>query len=279
MASIVWDFFTVSDEDISRAICIKCSGNISRGGKKTSSFNTTNLISHLKNQHRYDGVLKAYEDACAAKEAANPNPAAKKAPGLVPIAAAFEKCKKFARDNPRAKAICDFIMEMMALDDQPFTIVEDKGFYEALRHCFRITYWEVFRTSNINDYTEHVTGYISKCIDDVVPRVIVRTYPNQKPRVNGEVCSALRARTAAFHSRDIGEYKKTRYELRKKIKTAKGQYREKVESCYSGSNARHMWRGLKTITDYKGKGCSVGEVPASSTLTLRTRTTPCRRLC
>ncbi|KAK0146197.1 hypothetical protein N1851_014495 [Merluccius polli] len=42
----------------------------------------------------------------------------------------------------------------------------------------------------------------------------------------------------------------------------KGQYREKVESCYSSSNTRLMWRGLRTITDYKGKRCSAGEVPA-----------------
>jgi len=26
-----------------------------------------------------------------------------------------------------------------------------------------------------------VTAYISKCFDDVVPRVNVRTFPNQKP--------------------------------------------------------------------------------------------------
>lgn len=133
MASIVWDFFTVSEEDISRAICTKCSANIPRGGNKASSFNTSNLISHLKRQHRYDGVLKAYEDASAAKEAP-PKLAAKKCPGLVPIAAAFEKCKRFSRDDPRAKAICDFIIEMMALDDQPFTIVEDTGFCRLVNH-------------------------------------------------------------------------------------------------------------------------------------------------
>ena len=51
------------------------------------------------------------KQASAAKDAANPKPAAKKDPGLVPIAAAFKKCKKFARDDPRAKAICDFIMD------------------------------------------------------------------------------------------------------------------------------------------------------------------------
>ena len=40
----------------------------------------------------------------------------------------------------------------------------------------------------IHTYTDSVSAYISKCIDDVVPRVNVRTFPNQKPWENGEVC-------------------------------------------------------------------------------------------
>lgn len=76
----------------------------------------------------------------------------------------------------------------------------------------------------------------------------------------------LRAESAAFHSGDPNVYKEALYELRKSIKTAISLGREKVESCYSGSNTRHMWSGLRTITDYKGKGCSMGEVPASHAL-------------
>jgi hypothetical protein len=28
-----------------------------------------------------------------------------------------------------------------------------------------------------------------------------------------------------------------------------------MESYYTGSDARQMWQGMKTITDYKGKPC------------------------
>ncbi len=34
-----------------------------RGGKKASSFNTTNLISHLKGRHRGEAVLKGASTA------------------------------------------------------------------------------------------------------------------------------------------------------------------------------------------------------------------------
>ena len=136
MASIVWDFFKVSEEDSSLVICNKCSKRVPRGGRNSTSFNTSNLISHLKHNHRFDGVLKAYEDARAAKDAnvSNLKPATKKPPGLRHIDEAFEKSKKFAKDDPRAKAIEDLIMDMMALDDQPFTLVEDRGFSRLINH-------------------------------------------------------------------------------------------------------------------------------------------------
>ena len=37
------------------------------------------------------------------------------------------------------------------------------------------------------------------------------------------------------------------------IKQAKREYRAKIESHYTDSDARLMWQGLQTITDYKGK--------------------------
>lgn len=134
MASVVWDFFKVSEENSSLAICNKCNGEIPRGGKNTSSYNTSNLISHLKHRHRYDGVLKAYEDAQVVKLAANPKPAAKQPGGNVSINEAFEKTKKWNKNDPRAQAISNLIMEMMALDNQPFSIVKDVGFVRVINH-------------------------------------------------------------------------------------------------------------------------------------------------
>jgi len=47
---------------------------------------------------------------------------------------AFENSKKFARDDPKATAINDKIMEFMALDEQPFSVVEDQGFCQLIAH-------------------------------------------------------------------------------------------------------------------------------------------------
>jgi hypothetical protein len=126
-----------------------------------------------------------------------------------------------------------------------------------LQDCFDSTDWNMFWDSSnvIEECTTSVIGFINKCIDDVVPTVTIRTYPNQKPWITCNICIELKARAAAFKERDthLGTNKKSRYALRRTIKQPKPQYRIKIESYYTGSDACRMWQGLKTITDNKGK--------------------------
>ena len=51
-----------------------------------------------------------------------------------------------------------------------------------LEDCLANTDWNMFRDSydGIEELTTSVTGFINKCIDDVIPTVTVHTYPNQK---------------------------------------------------------------------------------------------------
>ena len=70
---------------------------------------------------------------------------------------------------------------------------------------------------------EYITGFINKCIDDVVPTATRRTLPNQKPWITGNIRTKLKARAAAFKERDTvpNTYKKSRYALRRTINHAK----------------------------------------------------------
>ncbi len=52
----------------------------------------------------------------------------------------------------------------------------------------------MFRAASGDDieaYSDTVTFFIRKCIDDVVPTKTIRIYPNQKPWINSDVRSAL----------------------------------------------------------------------------------------
>ncbi|KAI3372163.1 hypothetical protein L3Q82_006999 [Scortum barcoo] len=79
----------------------------------------------------------------------------------------------------------------------------------ALQDCFQRTDWQIFREAaacegevDLEEYTSAVLGYISKCTEDVTSTRTVTEYPNQKPWLNAEVRSLLKARDAAFRSGD-----------------------------------------------------------------------------
>ena len=86
-----------------------------------------------------------------------------------------------------------------------------------LQDWFAITDWNMFWDSSdgIEEYTTSVTGFINRCMEDVVPTVTVRTYPNQKSWITGNICTELKGRAATFKERNSNPeaYKKYRYAL------------------------------------------------------------------
>ncbi len=111
----------------------------------------------------------------------------------------------------------------------------------------------MFRAASDDDieaYSDSVTCFIRKCIEDVVPTKTIRIYPNQKPWINSDVRSALSARTFAFKSGNTDDQKQASYDLRRSIKAAKRQYKNKFEEQFN--NPRSMWQGINNITGFKG---------------------------
>jgi hypothetical protein len=110
-------------------------------------------------------------------------------------------------------------------------------------------------SDDIEEFTTSATGSFNKWIDNVVPTVTVRTYPNQKPWITGNIRTELKVRASAVKERDANPdaYKKSRYDLRRAIKQAKRQYRTKIEPYYASSDALRLWQGWQTIMDYKEK--------------------------
>ncbi len=101
------------------------------------------------------------------------------------------------------------------------------------------------------------------CIEDVIPTKIIRIYPNQKPWINSDVRSALSARTSAFKSGNTDDRKQASYDLRRSIKAAKRQYKNKVEEQFNNNNPRSMWQGINNITGFKGNKPATANIAAS----------------
>ena len=120
--STIWSFFVVDKEDKTKAVCLTCSEKVPRGGKQPKSFNTSNLRRHLEG---HEDKFKEYiEQEKKKKEELKQVTSYKQ----VTLEALAEKRKPYAADHPRAKLITQRIAEMMAVDLQPFSIVNDVGF-------------------------------------------------------------------------------------------------------------------------------------------------------
>ncbi len=104
----------------------------------------------------------------------------------------------------------------------------------------------------ISKYTETVTAYITKCIDDVTVTKTITVRANQKPWLTGEVYRLLNARNAAFRAGDEEGLRKARANLSRGIREAKRQYSRRIAHRFSDSrDTRSLWQGIQTITDYK----------------------------
>ncbi len=124
----------------------------------------------------------------------------------------------------------------------------------------------MFRAASDDDieaYSDTVTCFIRKCIDDVVPTKTIRIYPNQKPWINSDVRSALSARTSAYKSGNSDDRKQASYDLRRSIKAAKRTYKNKVEEHFNNNNPRSMWQGINNITGFKGNKPATVNIAAS----------------
>ena len=127
--SAVWEYFILHVTDESKASCSLCSAVISRGGKEVKNFNTSNMRYHLETKHpnEYKRLEAKEKELSQAKE--RNSLGGSNQPTLLEL---FVRSQPLAFDHPRAKEITKRIGEMIALDNEPFTIVDHIGFVRLM---------------------------------------------------------------------------------------------------------------------------------------------------
>ena len=161
--SVVWQLYTIKTDDSAKAVCNICNAVTSRGGSNKRNHTTTNLARHLKTYHKdeYDAALvkqnaakKArieLQEACTSR---NRDELHRSQPTL---AESFGRKKIWDIKDPKAVAITELIGKMMALDIQPFSIAEDQGFCNLMKHTsplYKIPHRTTFSRSVIPDLYE-----------------------------------------------------------------------------------------------------------------------------
>jgi len=107
---------------------------VSRGGDSTKSYNTSNLVSHLKSNHpdEYTKFSKLKTKKESERDTARREKTkASGIGGLRQLTLHGEKVKQWDINDSRAALVHKKLGEMIALDCQPLTIVEDIRF-----NCF-----------------------------------------------------------------------------------------------------------------------------------------------
>ena len=123
--SPIWEYFQLM-EDTKYASCKSCDKLISWGGDSTKVYNTTNLVNHLKSAH--DEAYKEYQRKCTEhlenekKKKQEKKVSTTKQLSLTEVQ---DRGCKWDISDVRAQRVHKFVMEMIALDNQPFSLVAD----------------------------------------------------------------------------------------------------------------------------------------------------------
>ncbi len=98
--------------------------------------------------------------------------------------------------------------------------------------------WDMFRasSSDISEFTDVALSFVNTLTEQATETVTIRTFSNQKPWVDRSIRDVVNHCTAVYNagllSGNMSEYKASCYSLRRAVRAAKLQYREKIESHF-----------------------------------------------
>ncbi|XP_064301746.1 zinc finger BED domain-containing protein 4 [Phalacrocorax carbo] len=127
--SKLWNHFSICSADSTKVICMHCGRTISRG-KKPTNLGTSCLLRHLQRFH--NNVLKTdVSETVLSSSTDNHMPLSTE---LLGSSNFDETNDKFCDSHPVAKKITSLVAEMIALDLQPYSFVDNIGFNRLLEY-------------------------------------------------------------------------------------------------------------------------------------------------
>ncbi|KAM3624257.1 uncharacterized protein V6R79_021176 [Siganus canaliculatus] len=119
----------------------------------------------------------------------------------------------------------------------------------ALQGCLESTNWSslLSPSDDIDDQVDVVSSYINFCEENIIPSKTVTIFPNNKPWVTKELKEIINRKKRIFFSGTELEKREINKEVKRAIKIAKLNYRNKVEEKFTHGNLRSAWQGLKRM--------------------------------
>jgi len=192
--SIVWHFFTINDEDKTKVMCNLCQKVLSRGGKTSNTFTTTNMNKHLKGVHKEEfeaeeaAMKEAKQHSAAEKEKRvddyftvsarkkikldqqpSVSGSSSNSQSQLTLKESIALKKIWDINSPQSVKIHYAIGEMIAVDSQPFSIVEDLGFTRLMKltkPCYELPSRKYFTQKIIPDIHSKVLSKVESILID-----------------------------------------------------------------------------------------------------------------
>ncbi|KAJ3612478.1 hypothetical protein NHX12_020753 [Muraenolepis orangiensis] len=124
--SKLWNHFSISPTDPTKVVCLHCNRTISRG-KKTTNLGTSCLFRHMQRFHGH--VLESNSNS-----GNMPSAEIQVKRELAETSSYEQNGEKFDENHSVAKKITKLIAEMLALDLQPSSLVENSGLTRLLEY-------------------------------------------------------------------------------------------------------------------------------------------------
>ena len=126
---------------------------------------------------------------------------------------------------------------------------------EELRDCFDSTDWRMFfdACSDHHELTDTITCYIKFCEETVIISRTIQVFSNNKPWLSKDLKMCLNEKRAAFLRGETDVVKEKEKEFKRKVFTAKIDFKNKVEQRFCTGNAKQAWEGLNTMMGREGK--------------------------
>ena len=168
--SKLWNHFSICSADSTKVVCLHCGRTISRG-KKPTNLGTSCLLRHLQRFHGH--VLK--NDVSEATLSRSPGIRRPLGIELSGPSSFRDPTEKFYDSHPVAKKITSLITEMIALDLQPYSLVDNVAFnrlLEYLKPQYSLPSPSYFPRTAIPDMYDNVKQIIMSHLKDAVSGVV-----------------------------------------------------------------------------------------------------------
>ncbi|MEE6481154.1 hypothetical protein FKM82_012766 [Ascaphus truei] len=126
--SKLWNHFSICSADSTKVICMHCGRTISRG-KKPTNLGTSCLLRHLQRFHNNVLQNNGVSETLSSADGHTPVNT-----DLTASSSFDETNDKFCDSHPVAKKITSLVAEMIALDLQPYSFVNNVGFNRLLEY-------------------------------------------------------------------------------------------------------------------------------------------------